>query len=167
MRWRGLVYRAHNPKWHFAPESGEGAALTGGRFNPRGQKTLYTSLRFETAWLEAQQGFPFKAQPLTLCAYDVDCDEMRDLTDPATLTAHGINPDDLACAWKDHDSRGLTPPSWIIARDLSQTGVAGILAPSYARGATGADRNAVFWHWGPQPPHQVKVIDDEHRLRPA
>jgi RES domain-containing protein len=26
---------------------------------------LYTSRRMETAWREAQQGFPFKAQPLT------------------------------------------------------------------------------------------------------
>jgi RES domain-containing protein len=115
--------------------------------------------------MEAQQAFPFKAQPLTLCAYDVDCDDMLDLTDPATLTAHGIKAADLACAWKDHESRGLTPSSWIIARDLTQKGIAGILALSYAAGATGADRNAVFWNWGPQPPHQVKVIDDEQRLR--
>jgi RES domain-containing protein len=32
----------------------------------------------ETAWLEAQQGFAFKAQPLTICAYDVDCADIAD-----------------------------------------------------------------------------------------
>lgn len=73
MRLTGLVYRAHNPRWAFGPDSGQGAAQTGGRFNRPGTPTLYTSLRFETAWLEAQQAFPFKAQPMTLCAYDVDC----------------------------------------------------------------------------------------------
>lgn len=48
---------------------------------------LYTSMRSETAWLEAQQGLPFKAQPMTLCAYRVDCADMLDLTDPAVRAA--------------------------------------------------------------------------------
>jgi RES domain-containing protein len=71
-----MLYRAHNPRWAFAPTSGRGAALYGGRFNPAGTPALYTSMRPETAWLEAQQGFPFKPQPLTLCAYEVDCDDV-------------------------------------------------------------------------------------------
>ena len=82
MRLQGTVWRAHNPRWSFAPESGDGAALHGGRFNRIGSPALYTSLRFETAWLEAQQGFAFKVQPLTLCAYAVDCADLADLTDP-------------------------------------------------------------------------------------
>lgn len=68
---------------------------------------LYTSRRFETAWLEAQQGFPFKAQPLTLCAYEVDCADALDLTDPDTRDAHRVTRDDLACAWQDLASRGM------------------------------------------------------------
>ncbi|HJS86433.1 MAG TPA: RES domain-containing protein [Acetobacteraceae bacterium] len=164
MRLVRTVYRAHNPKWAFAPESGEGAALTGGRFNSRGMKALYTSLRFETAWLEAQQAFPFKAQPLTLCSYDVDCNDVLDLTDPAVLTARSIAPSDLACAWKDLETRGIRPPSWLVAERLSRDGVAGIVVPSYAHGATAADVNVVFWNWGTTLPHRVRVIDDEYRL---
>ena len=80
MRLQGTVWRAHNPRWSFAPESGDGAALHGGRFNRIGSRALYTSRRFETAWLEAQQGFAFKAQPLTLCAYEVDCEDLADLS---------------------------------------------------------------------------------------
>jgi RES domain-containing protein len=164
LRLRGTVYRAHNPKWAFAPESGEGAAAAGGRFNRRGMKALYTSLRFETAWLEAQQAFPFKAQPLTLCAYEVDCEDVLDLTEPATLAAESIVESDLACAWKDMEMRGVRPPSWVLADRLTQRGIAGIVVPSYASGAAAADINAVFWDWGPSPPHQVRVIDTEHRL---
>ena len=78
----GFAYRAHHPRWSFAPASGEGAARHGGRFNPVGMAALYTARRMETAWLEAQQAFPFKAQPLTLCAYEVDCADVVDLTDP-------------------------------------------------------------------------------------
>jgi RES domain-containing protein len=71
VRFRAVVWRAHHPRWAFKPASGQGAALHGGRFNRVGVPALYASLRFETAWLEAQQAFPFKAQPMTLCGYQV------------------------------------------------------------------------------------------------
>jgi RES domain-containing protein len=164
VRLTGLVYRAHNPRWAFAPDSGQGAAQTGGRSNRTGRPTLYTSLRFETAWLEAQQAFPFKAQPMTLCAYELDCEDVLDLTDPTTLSAHAIAAPDLACAWKDLSTRGLTPPSWAVAERLIASRIAGGIVPSFASGAGPADRNVVFWTWAANPPHQVRVIDDEHRL---
>ena len=164
MKLTGFVYRAHNPRWAFAADSGDGAASAGGRFNPMGMRALYTSMRFETAWLEAQQAFPFKAQPMTLCAYDVDCEDVLDLTDVATLAANKINPADLACPWKDLSTRGIKPPTWEITERLVAAGTAGVVVPSYAKSASAADLNVVFWDWGPTPPHQVRVIDDERRL---
>ena len=164
MRLTGFVYRAHNPRWAFAPDSGAGAAAAGGRFNPVGMQALYTSLRFEAAWLEAQQAFSFKAQPLTLCAYEVDCEDVLDLTDPATRAAHGIAPADLACAWKDMTTRGISPPSWSLTERLVAAGTAGVIVRSFAGGAVGADINVVFWVWAGVPSHQVRVVDDEHRL---
>ncbi len=164
MKLSGLVYRAHNPRWAFAPDSGQGAASAGGRFNPVGMPALYTALRFETAWLEAQQAFPFKAQPMTLCAYEVDCEDILDLTDAVTLAEHGIAPADLACPWKDLSTRGIEPPTWRITARLVAAGTAGIIVSSSAKGAVPADVNVVFWNWAPQPPHQVQVIDDEGRL---
>jgi RES domain-containing protein len=164
LRLTRTVYRAHNPRWAFAPASGEGAALTGGRLNPPGMKALYTSLRFETAWLEAQQGFVFKAQPLTLCAYEVDCEDVLDLRDPVTLAGHDIAPTELACAWMDLATRGVQPPSWALADRLIRNGIAGVVVPSYASGATATDANAVFWRWSDAPPHQVRVVDPLGRL---
>ncbi len=164
MRFRGTVFRGHHPKWSWDPESGEGARLHGGRFNPRGVDALYTSLRPETAWLEAQAGFAAKAQPLLLCAYDADCDGVLDLTDAATLAAQGIVPADLACAWEDQADRGEVPPSWRIAARLRMAGLAGIIVPSLARGATAADRNLALWRWSREPPQAIRVIDDFARL---
>ncbi len=164
MRLIGVVYRAHNPRWAFAPTSGAGAASVGGRFNPVGMPALYTSLRFETAWLEAQQAFPFKAQPMTLCAYEVDCDDVLDLTDMPTLAANGIEPADLACPWKDLCTRGIQPPSWAITERLVAAGTAGAIVPSFAKGAVPADLNVVFWDWAPDPPYQVRAVDDDGRL---
>lgn len=164
MRLRGKVYRAHHPRWAYLATSGEGAALHGGRFNPKGMAALYTSRRLETAWLEAQQGFPFKAQPMTICAYAVDCEDVLDLTDEAERVGQGVSIADLACSWEDMTSRGLTPPSWTLTDRLRGQGAAGILVPSFAPGAGPLDANAVFWRWSDSPPHQIRVIDDLNRL---
>jgi RES domain-containing protein len=125
---------------------------------------LYTSLRMETAWLEAQQAFPFKAQPLTICAYDVDCADVADLTDHLVRGELAIDPADMACPWEDMASRRLVPPSWELTRRLAERGIAGIIAPSFAPGATAIDRNVIFWRWSDALPHRVVVVDDEGRL---
>ena len=164
MRLETTVYRAHHPGWAWAPDSGEGARLYGGRFNPPRMAALYTARRLETAWLEAQQGFPFKAQPMTICAYRVDCTDLRDLTDPAVLAAEGVAPGDLACAWEALADRGEAVPSWALARRLRAAGGAGIIVPSFARGAGPRDVNVVFWDWAREGSHQVVVIDDFGRL---
>jgi RES domain-containing protein len=164
VRLRQTVWRAHHPRWAFAPDSGAGAVAHGGRFNRVGMPALYASLRFETAWLEAQQAFPFKAQPMTLCAYDVDCEDILDLTAAGALAARGIAPADLACPWKDLSTRGLKPPFWTITERLVAAGTAGVVVPSFAKGAVATDVNVVFWDWAPNPPHQVRVIDDDRRL---
>ncbi|WP_342452998.1 RES family NAD+ phosphorylase [Pararoseomonas indoligenes] len=164
MRLRRLVYRAHNPRWAFTPISGDGAARFGGRFNPVGVAALYTSWRMETAWREAQQGFAFKTQPLTICTYEVDCDDVADLTDPGSRSDLGIGLTDLACPWEDLALRGAEPPSWRVARRLIDAGTAAIIVPSFGPGATEGDRNVIFWHWGDAVPHRIAVIDDEGRL---
>lgn len=158
------MYRGHNPRWAFDPESGDGACRHGGRFNPAGTTCLYTSTTPETAWLEAQQAFPFKAQPLTLCEYTVDCQEILDLTDADVRAASGVQLDDMSCAWEDLADMGKTPPSWIIAEKLIAEKCAGIMTPSFATGADTNNINVVFWRWSRRKPHLVRVVDDHGRL---
>lgn len=162
--YRGIAFRAHHPRWAYAPTSGEGAKRHGGRFNPVGMAALYLSERIETAWLEAQQGFAFKAQPMTLCAYRIDCADVLDLTEPAPLAALGIEPTSLACSWEANAHAGHMPPTWALAMRLTQEGIAAIRVRSFAPGAGPADINLVFWSWGDEPPHQARVVDDHARL---
>jgi len=117
---------------------------------------LYTSWRVETAWREAQQGFAFKAQPLTICAYEVDCADVADLSDPAVCEGFGIDAAALACAWEHIAARGQVPPSWELARRLVARDVAAIVVPSCAPGAVRTDRNVVFYRWSARLPHRLE-----------
>jgi RES domain-containing protein len=158
------AFRAHNPLWSGTPESAQGALTYGGRFNPPGVSALYLSVRYETAVLEASQGFKNKMQPLTIVQYDIDCTHIIDLTDAAERRRQKIDMRDLGCAWKLLASNGAPVPSWEIAERLKTQAAAGILVKSFAPGAKRRDVNLVLWTWGSRLPHRVRAVDDERRL---
>jgi RES domain-containing protein len=160
----GLVYRAHHPMWAFQPLSGEGAKKFGGRFNRAGSAALYTSLDLTTAWMEAQQGFPFKPQPMTLVVYRVDCADIADLHDPEVQDCLAYSSADLGCAWEDIALQNREPPTWLLADRLRSHGIAGILVRSFAPGCTEDSRNLVLWEWSNAEPHAIQIIDDQGRL---
>jgi len=114
--------------------------------------------------LEAQQGLAFKVQPMTIWAYEVDCDLMCDLTDAHIRAEHGVSNADLSRAWEAMVEHGQTPPSWRLARVFMARNVSAIIVPSFAPGALAGDRNVVFWRWSPGPPCRVTVMEDEARL---
>lgn len=164
MRFRGLVYRAHNPQWSWTPLSGEGARRHGGRFNRRGIPALYTSLSPLTAIREAQPlGRPM--QPLTLCAYEVDIKPVVDTLDEGRCRMLGVNDSDLVCpTWEAEMLAGAVPASQALADRLIAAGYAGMRVQSFAAGAGTGDFNLVIWSWSSHRPHRVVLIDDEGRL---
>lgn len=164
MRFRGRCYRAHDPAWSFSPLSGEGAATTGGRFNRKGERTLYLSLDVMTSIGECTQGFVNRLLPLAMCEHDVDCDGVADLRDDAARSAHGTPLAELACAWLTFHLAGKPAPSWLAADRLKAVGHNGILVPSFVPGATEANVNLVLWRWGPDLPTKVLVYDPTGRL---
>lgn len=165
MRFAGRCYRGHDPAWSFTPISGKGAALTGGRFNRKGEPTLYLSLDVMTSFLECAQGLAKRLQPLTMCEYDVDCDGIADLRKDASRAAHGVDLGELGCAWLDFQLARRQAPSWFVADRLKEgSGHSGILVPCFVPGATDANVNLVLWRWGPHLPHRVNVCDPSGRL---
>lgn len=164
MRFVGTCYRAHDPRWSFTPLSGEGAATKGGRFNPKGTQALYLSLELVTAIKEASRGYARRIDPLVLCSYDVDCDDIADLTTDAGRTQHGVSVEAMAGAWNMALADGKRPETWKIHERLVGAGMAGALVPSFSIGADVADRNLVLWKWGPDLPHKVEVYDPSGRL---
>lgn len=164
MRFRGLAYRAHDPRWSFAPLSGEGAAVHGGRFNPKGTPALYLALDPMTAIKEAAQGFAHKFEPYLLCSYEVDCDDLVDLREATDRRAARVDQEDMACAWFAEAAAGHEPASWRLAKRLIAGGAAGFITPSFASRAKAGDFNLVLWDWSERLPHRVVVFDPSGRL---
>lgn len=146
-----------------SPTSGDGAAIRGARFNPKGIAALYLSTSIEGAITEASQGFGHKIHPLTICSYEIDCEDIADLTDERERHKLGISLETMADAWATALSEGRRPVSWTILDTLSKSH-AGILVPSFAHRAKSSIHNLVLWTWGDELPHKVRVIDPAHRL---
>jgi len=164
LRFKQTCYRAHDPRWAFKPLSGDGAALRGARFNPKGMPALYLALDVMTAVKEANQGFAHKIEPCVLCSYEVDCEDIADLRTADARADESVQMDDIACPWFALLAAGNEPPSWELARRFFSRGKAGMLVPSFAPGATPDDHNLVLWRWAQDPPHQVRVFDPGGRL---
>jgi RES domain-containing protein len=150
--------------WAFSPISGDGAKTTGGRFNPKGVPALYLAHSVDGMFAEMGHGFASRFNPLTVCSYEVDVDDIVDLRTDADRTVASINLADLACAWLSDFNAGREPPSWTVAKKLIAGGVAGVLVPSFAVGAKPGAHNLVLWKWGDALPHFVRVIDPEDKL---
>lgn len=160
----GVLYRALNPVWARQPLSGEGARLYGGRFNAPGVPALYTSLDPLTAIREATQAG--RLQPLVLVALEARIDRVFDARDAAALEQRGLSPQALADpGWRNAQRQGPAPTQ-AFAAALAAEGWPGLIAPSYAPGATGG-ANLVLWSWGAETAAQLTVIDDEGRLPAA
>jgi len=114
--------------------------------------------------MEAQQGFPFKPQPMTMVAYQVNCADIADLQDPAVQQSLDYDSTDLGCAWEDLALQNREPPTWRLADRLQAQGIAGILVRSFAPGCTDDSRNLVLWQWSNAEPHAIQIIDDQNRL---
>lgn len=164
MRFVGTCYRGHDPRWSFAPLSGEGARARGGRFNPIGVAALYVALTMEGVMSEMAHSFPRRLEPLTICSYEVDVDDVVDLRTDANRNAAAVSLDELGCAWELDLANNAEPASWRIAEGFIAHGTAGILVPSFARGARADMYNLVLWAWGPDLPHRVNVYDPSGRL---
>jgi len=159
-----VAYRAIQPNWSFNVLSGEGAKIHGGRFNPVGTSALYLALSPLGALAEYNQaGLPHRPQPTTLCAFELSVTDIVDLTTIEGRREAKISLIEMACDFRYLNAIKKIPPSWKMAELLIKKKKAGIIVPSYAPLASKNMMNIVLWKWGDSA-HQVKVIDDHHRL---
>lgn len=163
-RYIGSLYRALNPVYARDPLSGRGAALYGGRFNPKGTAALYTALDPVTALREANQVGDL--QPTTLVAYRADLGPIFDTRDADALAPYDMTAQSLADpGWRAAMLDGQLVPTQDFAGALIAERFAGLLVRSFAQGTSEANLNIILWRWTGDG-NALDVIDDENRLGP-
>lgn len=161
-RYVGPLYRALNPVYAREPPSGRGAAIYGGRFNPKGLETLYTALDPATALREANQVGDL--QPTVLVSYKADLGPVFDTRKADELAEYGMTADSLADpSWRATMLDGWPVPTQDLAGRLIGDGYAGLLIRSFAPGTTPVNLNLVLWRWSGKHA-TLETVDDEDRL---
>jgi RES domain-containing protein len=161
-RYTGPLFRALNPVYAREPLSGRGAAIHGGRFNPKGTPALYTALDPATALREANQ--VGSLQPTTLVSYRADIGPIFDTGNADALASYDLSAQILADpGWRAKMLDGRPVPTQDFARTLIAEGFAGLLTRSFAKGASEANLNIILWRWTGTG-CTLDVIDDENRL---
>jgi RES domain-containing protein len=115
-------------------------------------------------FLEMGHGFSHRFDPMTVCTYEVDVEDIVDLRTEETRAEEGIALADMECAWANDLADGKTPSSWRVGKGLIARSASGILVPSFATGARPGLDNLVLWRWGAALPHKVVVYDPQSRL---
>jgi RES domain-containing protein len=156
-----VFHRYLTPKWAYAPTSGAGAAIDGGRFNRPGVEALYLSRAPQTALEEYRQGATI-TPPATLAAYKVTLDQVADLSsgyDPEIWDVEWV---DWDCSWRRIARIDMKiPPSWTLSDKLITAGCRGLLFPSLQHiGGT----NLVVFNANLTSGDSVKVHDPDGRL---
>lgn len=154
-------YRALTPRWSHDPLSGEGAAITGGRFNPEGYAALYLSSDPKAALYEAAQS-QIIIPPKTVCTYQISINAVVDFS-------AGYNAKDWIKEWSVWDMNWRKalhidkrrPATWEIAQKLISDGAKGLLFPSLrSKGHT----NLVIFLTNIEAADSISVIDPEGDL---
>ena len=153
------LWRAFVPRWAYQPLSGEGAARFGGRWNPVGAPTIYAARELSTAWAEYNQGFV--QHPALIAQLRLDDAQLADLTDPAELAAHGVDPGIHGCEWRDAMDKGDVPETHRLRQRLLSQGIDGVVYPSFmSPGGTCVG----LWRWNVPGGPRLASVDPDHRL---
>lgn len=140
--WVGEVYRSATPRYARTGDivTGAGSARMGGRWNPPGSfPTVYASLQPEAAMSESLATFRYygwnlyDAMPRVFRALEAHLANVLDLRRPEVLPYLGpwlerAQSED----WRALQRAGLEPMTQVIGRAAFESGLEGLLVPSFA-----------------------------------
>jgi RES domain-containing protein len=148
--WQGVVYRQCGVKYATNRDllTGSGSSLYGGRWNPKGVKTVYASLTPETAMAEALSNFRYygmnvaKAMPRVFVAVECRFEKVLNLTVGSIRQRLRVSHQRMLDDWRRLQAVGRPVITQLIGQAASAAGIEAILAPA---GAFGGGENIVWF----------------------
>jgi RES domain-containing protein len=137
--YQGVAMRSVGMRYATAKDflSGDGAARTGGRWNPRGIKAIYASTSPVTATYEAYQNFAdfgfakSSVRPRVFCGADVVLQQLLDLTDIGIRKRLGFSLAEMLDEdWLAIQDEGDESWTQATGRGAHAAGFEGLLVPS-------------------------------------
>jgi RES domain-containing protein len=137
--YRGVVMRSTSLRYATAKDflSGDGAAQTGGRWNPQGIKAIYASASPVTAAYEAYRNFAAygfaksTVRPRVFCGAKVNLQQLLDLTNPGIRRRLGFTLAEMLDEdWLAIQDEGDESWTQAAGRGASMAGFEGLLVPS-------------------------------------
>jgi RES domain-containing protein len=169
--WSGIVYRNCTVAYatNAALLTGEGSSLFGGRWNPRGTKTVYGSLTPETAMAECLSHFRYygldfsRAMPRLFVAVGCELRAVLDLSDGAVRQRLQVSQSRmLGEDWRKAQAAGGEALTQRIGRVVCQAGLEGLLVPS---AAAPDGTNLVWFPENVKPPSRVILCNADQLPR--
>ena len=166
--FQGVVMRSAGMRHASARDfvSGEGAAMRGGRWNPRGINALYASQSLITAVRESYQellrfGFSASAiRPRAFCGAEVAVQSVLDLTDKSIRRVLGFTLAELVDEdWLAIQQEGDESWTQAIGRGAYEAGFEGLRVPSARDRPDGI--NLVFFSTNQRPGSKIDIIGKE------
>jgi RES domain-containing protein len=155
-----VAYRVHDdPKWAFAPASGVGAGMHGGRANRPGVNAHYLSLELEPALAEYKQTDAL-LEPALMVSYQISVEPVVDCRGGCSSEWEPLWQDFYGDWRRMHFNEGIEPPSWVIGDQVPATGAKGILFKSILTGGT----NLVLYNDALTPTDSLAVHDRNRAL---
>jgi RES domain-containing protein len=103
---------------------------------------------------------------VTVCQYQVDCEDVFDTRDPKAMKSERVSQGELECpSWNQEMLDGKVPASQQLADRLIARGYVGMVVRSFAQGAGPEDMNLVLWRWTKRRPYKITLFDPDQRLR--
>ncbi len=137
--WNGIVYRSVSLRFfnQKAIVSGEGSAIYGGRWSPKGARAVYGSLSPEIAMAETVRRYRYagvpveKAMPKVFVAVEVSLSQSLDLTESDILRELGIVVESLATVdWMARQERGEEILTQVIGQAVAASKIEAMFVPS-------------------------------------
>lgn len=175
--FNGTIYRGLTPQYYSQPYCGEGAKITGGRYNSKGTSALYCTFDIITPAKELPELGVTQMEPHTLVSFELRTRKLIDLRVPNIRKRLPFRKSGRQCAWCHYsyehfdmntpskDDFDELPPSQKVYFNCVFAGADGIIAPVAYKNPDRNEANIILFNWNRGQDTRITLFDTGDTLK--